>query len=151
MTRLPRLRRLMRRGGDRGSSSLEAAIVVPAFFLFVGLLIYAGRTSVAHQGVEAVAYDAARSASIARTHAEAHTRAQAAVEYALVAQGLRCASHDLDVDTSGLDKPVGQPGMVTATVSCTIDLRDLAVPGVPGQATVSATMSAVVDAYRATS
>ena len=144
-----RLRRLLHLGSDRGSSSIEAAIVVPAFILFVGLLIYAGRTAVARQGVEAVAYDAARSASIARTPAEAQTRAATAVDYALVAQGLRCASHDIDLDTSGLDKPVGQPGTVTATVSCTIDLGDLAVPGVPGQRTVSATMSAVVDAYRA--
>jgi Flp pilus assembly protein TadG len=147
---MTRLRRLLRPGDDRGSSSLEAAIVVPAFILFIGLLIYAGRTAVAHQGVEAVAYDAARSASIARSPAEAQTRAATAVEYALTAQGLRCASYDLDLDTSGLTKPVGQPGFVTATVTCTIDLRDLAVPGVPGQRTISATMSAVVDAYRAT-
>lgn len=141
----------LHRGGERGSASLEAAIVVPAFILFVGLLIYAGRTSVAHQGVEAVAYDAARSASIARTPTEAQERAAMAVEYALDAQGLRCASHNLDLDTSGLDKPAGQPGTVTVTVSCTIDLDDLAVPGIPGQYTVSATMAAVVDAYRAAS
>ncbi|WP_152191185.1 TadE/TadG family type IV pilus assembly protein [Georgenia satyanarayanai] len=143
-----RLRRVMH-AGERGSVSLEAAIVVPAFILFVGLLIYAGRTAVALQGVEAVAYDAARSASIARTHLEAQERAATAVDYALAARGLRCASYDIDLDTSGLDKPVGVPGTVTATVSCTIDLADLAVPGVPGHRTVSATMSAVVDAYRA--
>ncbi|WP_448071084.1 TadE/TadG family type IV pilus assembly protein [Georgenia yuyongxinii] len=145
---MTRLWWFLRRGDERGSASIEAAIVVPAFILFVGLLIYAGRTAVAHQGVEAVAYDAARSASIARTPAEAQERATIAVDYALEAQGLRCASHDIDLDTSGLDKPVGQPGIVTATVSCTIDLDDLAVPGVPGQRSVSATMSAVVDAYR---
>ncbi len=145
---MSRLRRLLRPCDDRGSSSLEAAIVVPAFILFIGLLIYAGRTAVAHQGVEAVAYDAARSAAIARTPAEARERAQTAVEYTLTNQGLRCASYDIDLDTSGLAKPVGQPGTVTATVTCTIDLRDLAVPGVPGQRTISATMSAVVDAYR---
>ncbi len=122
--------------------------MVPAFILFIGLLIYAGRTAVAHQGVEAVAYDAARSASISRSPAEARERAQTAVEYTLTNQGLRCASDDIDLDTSGLTKPVGQPGTVTATVTCTIDLRDLAVPGVPGQRTISATMSAVVDAHR---
>ncbi|WP_324654046.1 TadE/TadG family type IV pilus assembly protein [Georgenia sp. H159] len=144
-----RLRRVLYQDGERGSASLEAAIVVPAFILFVGLLIYAGRTAVALQGVESVAYDAARSASIARTHPEAQERAARTVDYALVAQGLRCASYDIDLDTSGLDKPVGVPGTVTATVSCTIDLADLTVPGVPGQRTVSATMSSVVDAYRA--
>ncbi|MGE3381192.1 MAG: TadE/TadG family type IV pilus assembly protein, partial [Nocardioides sp.] len=36
---------------QRGSASIEATIGLPAFVLFVGLIIFGGRTSVAHQAV----------------------------------------------------------------------------------------------------
>src|SRR3546814_17644537 len=64
------------RRGDRGSASIEAAIAVPAFGLFVGLIIFGGRTAIAQQSVESAASDAARSASILRTNAEATAAAQ---------------------------------------------------------------------------
>ena len=73
----------MRQRDNRGSASVEAAIVLPAFVLFVGLIIFGGRTAVAHQVVESAAADAARSASIARTRTEASADAQRAAETSL--------------------------------------------------------------------
>ena len=63
---------------DRGSATIEAVIGVPAFLLFVGLIIFAGRVAVAHQAVESAAAAAARSASIARTQQEAVSDARSA-------------------------------------------------------------------------
>ena len=144
-----RLGQLLRPGDDRGSAAIEAAIVVPAFTLFIGLLIFAGRTAIAHQGIDAVATDAARSASLARTADQAQANAQEAIAYSMTNNNLRCASSSVELDISGLSAPIGTPGMVTATVTCTINLADLSVPGVPGSHTVTATMVSPVDAFRA--
>ena len=63
MTRRPRPSR------QRGSAVIETVIGIPAFMLFVALIVYAGRVAIAHQVVQSAAADAARSASIARTPA----------------------------------------------------------------------------------
>ncbi|WP_407343400.1 TadE/TadG family type IV pilus assembly protein [Pengzhenrongella phosphoraccumulans] len=143
-----RLRQLLPRRDDRGSAAIEAAILVPTFTLFLGLLIFAGRTAIAHQGLDAVATDAARSASIARTASQAQAAAEEAVAYSLANNNLRCASSSLELDVSGLSAPIGTPAMVTATVTCTLNLADLSVPGVPGSQTITATMVSPADAWR---
>ena len=143
------LRRWAARQGERGSAAIEAAILVPAFTLFVGLLIFAGRTAVAHQGVQAVAADAARSASIARTPPQAWANAKEALAYSLANNNLRCASSTVNVQFPALAAPIGTPHLVTATVTCTINLADLSIPGVPGSSTVTATMVSPADAWRA--
>lgn len=56
---------------ERGSVAIEAAIGVPAFGLFVAMIILGGRVEIAKQSVEAAAYEAARAASIERTQSEA--------------------------------------------------------------------------------
>ena len=58
---------------ERGSAAVEAVIGVPAFALFVGLIIFGGRTAIDSRAVESAAADAARTASIA-----AHQRQEAA-------------------------------------------------------------------------
>ena len=37
---------------------------------------------------------------------------------------------------------------VTATVTCVVNLSDVAVPGLPGTRTITATMSSPLDTYR---
>ncbi|MFE5291403.1 TadE/TadG family type IV pilus assembly protein [Isoptericola sp. NPDC056618] len=135
--------------GERGSAAIEAVIGVPAFVLFVGLVIVGGRIAIAHQAVQAVAADAARAASIARTVDDAQAAAAQGMSAGLANQELRCAATHLTLDTTGLASPPGVAGTVTATVSCTVDLADVSVPGVPGAHTVIATMTSPVDAWRA--
>ena len=40
---------------ERGSAAVEAALGVPAFVLFVGLIIFGGRTATTHSAVESAA------------------------------------------------------------------------------------------------
>ena len=63
---------------ERGSAAVEAVIGVPAFALFVGLIIFGGRTAMTHGAVESAAADGARTASIARTSQEARSGAEEA-------------------------------------------------------------------------
>ena len=133
---------------ERGSTVIEAAIGVPAFMLFVGLIVFAGRVAVANQAVGSAATEAARSASISRTQGQAADMARAAATQALSNQKVNCLRMTVSVDTSGFGSPVGTPASVRATVTCVVNLSDLSVPGVPGTRTVSASMSSPLDTYR---
>lgn len=136
------------RRGERGSASIEAAIAVPAFGLFVGLIIFGGRTAITQQSVESAASDAARSASILRTNAEAKAAAKEAAVANLSNQGINCVHVDVDVDTQQFSRNVGEQAQVEVTVSCLLDLADLSVPEVPGTRTISATMTSPLDTWR---
>ena len=137
-----------RRGGEAGSASIEAALGVPAFALMVGLVIFGGRTALAHQALESAAADAARSASLARSSADARGQAVSAATTSLSNQHVRCRTVGVPVDTRGFEAPLGQQATVSVTVTCRIDLADLALPGVPGSRTVRATMDSPLDAWR---
>jgi Flp pilus assembly protein TadG len=133
---------------ERGSATIEAVIGVPAFLLFVLLIIAAGRIALARQAVEASAAEAARSASISRTKSQAGANGASGAVTSLRNQGVRCTSQRVDIDTSGFAAPVGTPAKVTATVTCIADLSDLSIPGLPGSRTITATMSSPIDTYR---
>jgi Flp pilus assembly protein TadG len=133
---------------DRGSATIEAVIVAPAFLLFVGLIIGAGRVAIAHQSVEAAAAEAARTASVARTAGQARADATSSAQHTLANQGLQCATLTVAVDTTGFSTPVGTPARVTATVVCVVSLGDLSVPGMPGTLRVEATVGSPLDTYR---
>lgn len=121
---------------------------LPAFVLFVGLIIFGGRTATTHSAVESAAADAARTASIARTPAQARQDATTAAQASLANQDVHCLSVNVTVDISDFAKPVGETGSVSASVECLLDLADLSVPGVPGSRVIKATSSSPLDTWR---
>lgn len=133
---------------ERGSAAIEAAVGVPAFVLFVGLIIVGGRVAITHQAVESAAAEAARSASIARSQGEAEDEAMNAAEASLANQSLQCLSVDVTVDVSAFNNAAGEAGQVAVTVSCRLDLADLSVPGAPGAQDIRATMTSPLDTWR---
>lgn len=98
--------------------------------------------------IDSAAEDAAREASIHRTAAAAQSAAQSAATESLEDQGIKCASTSVNINTGGLSVPVGQVGTVTVSVTCTVNLADLLLPGVPGAKTLASTATSVVDQYR---
>lgn len=133
---------------ERGSVAIEAAIGVPAFGLFIAMIILGGRVEIAKQSVEVAAYEAARAASIERTQSEAISSGKSAATSSLSDQGLQCATTNVTVNAAAFNAPLGTTAQVTATVTCKVDVSDLAIPGVPGTRTITATASSPVDAYR---
>lgn len=133
---------------DRGSTTLETAIVVPGLLLLIGLLVLGGRVALAHQATQAAADDAARTASIARTQSAAESGARSSALASLGNRNLSCQSAAVAVDTSAFSTRVGTPGHITATVTCVVSLGDLLLPGVPGTHTVTATAVSPLDTYR---
>ena len=137
------------RGPDRdaGNAALELVVLAPALALLLGLVIAAGRTSIAQNSMAAAARDAARQASISLTAKDAQSAASSSAQAALSKDGLHCTPH-VTIDTSGFSVPAGQPAQVTATVSCTVPLSDLLVPGLPGSKTLTATFTSPLDPFR---
>lgn len=132
---------------DNGNAALELVILAPVLLGLLGLVIAAGRTTIAQGSVDAAARDAARQASISLTPAVAQGAAQASARAALQQDGLDCAPVVV-VDTSQFATPPGEPATVTATVSCTVSLSSLALPGLPGSARLRASFTSPLDIYR---
>lgn len=137
-----------RHDSDEGSAAIEAAIVLPALIMFLCMAIAGGRIVTSGAKIDSAAEDAAREASIHRTAAAAQSAAQSAAAESLNDQGITCASTSVSIDTGGLSVPVGQVGTVTVTVTCTVNLADLLLPGLPGAKTLTSTATSVVDQYR---
>ncbi|MDQ1249783.1 MAG: hypothetical protein QG597_4159 [Actinomycetota bacterium] len=143
---------------DRGSVTIEVAILAPALLMLLGLAIVGGRYELAAGTIEAAASAGARAASLARTAADAQRDARRLVEASLHDQDLHCRNTTVSVDTSGFatrqvlrpaETPV--PAHVTVTLTCQLDTALLSLPGLPGSTTIRATASSVLDTYRANS
>ncbi|WP_432190015.1 TadE family protein [Streptomyces sp. Tue6028] len=133
---------------DEGSVAIEAAIILPALIMFLCLAIAGGRIVTSEAKIDAAAEDAAREASIHRTAAAAQAAARAAAADSLDDQGIACASTSVHVDAGGVSVTVGHVATVTVTVTCTVLLSDLLLPGAPGARTLTSTSTSVVDLYR---
>lgn len=134
------------RDRENGSISVELAILTPALILLLGALVLVGRVQTTTSAIEQAARSAARDASLARTQDGARAAAQAAAARELASTS--CAATAVAVDTSGFSARIGQDAVVTATVSCTVSIADLAVPGLPGAHTMTAQATSPLDRYR---
>jgi hypothetical protein len=130
--------RLTRR--DRGSMTLEFALLAPAFILLVLLLVVGGRIIEAQSQVDGAARDAARAASVQVYGYNVHPA------IAQAAQGdLDSGGHDMC--PGGLSESWGggsAAGEVTVDVHCTINLSFF-----PGLGTITMTGHALapLDTY----
>ncbi|MCF4123709.1 pilus assembly protein [Antribacter sp. KLBMP9083] len=130
---------------DEGSASVEVAVLAPAFGLLLALALLAGRVVLAEQVVETAAWDAARTASIARD-GDLTARAEQVAAASLANQDLACTSSRATVDVSGDPAQPGAASSVTVTVVCDVALWDLPL-GVWGH-TVSAQATSPRDQWR---
>lgn len=133
---------------DRGSASVELALIVPAVVLVLGTMILGSRLYLARGAVHQAAGAAARAASLSRSAGEAQVAAQRVLDASLASDHVACVDRNVVIDTSGFRIPVGQPASVTVHVSCLVPLADLAIPGLPGSLRAEATVSSALDTYR---
>ncbi len=135
-------------GRDAGNAALELVVLAPVILFLLGLVIAAGRTSIAQGSVDAAARDAARQASISLTPGAAQAAAQSSAQAALSRDGLDCTPV-VRVNTSQFATVrVGLPATVTAKVWCRVPLSDLVVPGMPGSRLLSYTFTSPLDPFR---
>jgi Flp pilus assembly protein TadG len=107
-------------------------------------IVFCGRLADADLRLEDATHQAARAASLARSTTGAQNDAQATASAALAEAGITCESLAITVNTAGL-----RPGStVNVDITCSVGLSDLALLGVPGSITLSASFSSPVDTYR---
>lgn len=134
-----------RRDERGGGSSIEFLLLVPALFIFLGLIVASARVATAKSAVHTAAGAAARAASLERSPGSAQAAASAVAAVDL-GQG-SCRSTDVAVNTAGFAAKVGTSSSVSATVSCTVTFTDLLVP-MPGSMTFTDTSQSPLDTYR---
>ncbi|MGS0688849.1 TadE/TadG family type IV pilus assembly protein [Nakamurella sp. GG22] len=138
------LRRRVKGNSDRGSMTTELVIVAPVVLVILLLVVALGRYAHGKQLVEQAAAAAARAASLASTAGQAQDRALQAASASLGDAGVSCASMSAAVNTGSFRAG----GIVSVTLTCTADLSGLALAGVPGSATMTATGAAPLETYR---
>jgi len=132
------------RRSERGSVSVEVAVIAPAFVFLMLLVVFAGKVSEADGNVERAAAEGARAASLRQHPGNAATDARSAVEANLATAGVSCSTLEAIVDTSDFEPG----GTVTVTVECTASMADVTLLGVPGTRSFTATSTEVIDTYR---
>lgn len=144
------IRRIRRRllADERGSNAAEIVIIAPIVAMLILVLVAAGRTALADNATQSASFAAARAASLSRDTTTANTAAQDAAQRAMTNAGITCLTLTVNVDTSGLNAPLGTTGEVSASVSCDVNLSDISLPGIPGNRTMTSTSTSPVDAYR---
>jgi Flp pilus assembly protein TadG len=133
---------------ERGNVTVEAILAIAAIVMVLLLGVAAGRVTIAGAAVETAARDAARQASIARTASAARTDAESSARESLASQSMSCTALKVTISTKGFSRPVGEAADVSATVSCTVPLADVAFPGLPGSVERRATFTSPLDPYR---
>ncbi|MFF1714653.1 hypothetical protein [Streptomyces sp. NPDC058268] len=136
-----------RGGGERGSYTLEALVCLTVLVPILGIIAAFGLAGLGDSTAANAAAAAARTASASDDPDTAQARGRQAALKSLGQAQRTCARSDIVVDTSGFPSQPGQPGTITVRVDCTIPLAELAVPGLPGTKTLTATRHSPVDRY----
>lgn len=136
---------------DGGSATLELAIATMFMLLTISLVVLVGRVATAGNTVTAVAGNAAREASLARTAGAAVATATSSARAGLAAQSINCqGGGNVSVDVSGFGPAArGVPGQVVAVgIDCVVAIGDLGLPGAPGTRTLSDRAVSPIDPNR---
>lgn len=131
-------------GDERGVTAIEFVLITPVLIVAMLFTVGLGRMSQARQEVESLAADAARAASLERNTDLAAARGRQMAEQSMGAKGLSCSALDVNVDVSSY-RP---GGVVTARVSCRVELSDVSLSGLPGSHTYTAESSVPIETYR---
>ncbi|MCW2811628.1 MAG: hypothetical protein JWP61_2086 [Friedmanniella sp.] len=135
--------------GERGSATVELALLVPGLVLMLGLTLAGGRVWFARTTVNEAAQSAARAASLARSVGEAVPAGRQAGLQSLATEGLECRATAVSVDAAAFAVPVGQPATVRSAVTCDLSFADLLLPGAPGAIRLVGRGASALDTYRA--
>lgn len=136
------------RRDDRGSESVELAILLPIGILVLAFIVIGARIALASDRISGVAGIAARAASIARSPEDAKRIAESSATKALASDDLHCTDINVKVDTSGFTVAPGMNAAIHVDVSCTVDLSTIGVTGMPGSKTLHDSATSPLDPAR---
>lgn len=130
--------------GERGTMALEMVILAPLLLILFMFLLACGRYFQTSSLLENAARDGARSASIARSLADAQGQVDSAVTRTMEQAVASCK------DSAGgtITTAFAAGGTLSVEVTCTINYRDLGLLGIGGDTTITKRFSSSIDPYR---
>lgn len=132
------------RHNERGVTALEFVLITPVLIAAMLFAVGVGRIAHARQQVESLAADAARAASLERDIGASAAAGDAMASQSAGHLGLSCSPLAVAVDVTDYEPG----GVVTATVTCEAQLRDLGLVGFPGTKTFLADAAVPIENYR---
>ena len=138
---------------ERGSASVEVAILMPAFVFLMVVAAVVGRVTIAQNAVDLAAHDAARAASIERQGDEAASAATDAANDTLDELDVLCDNRAIALDVADafanddFGPQDGAPPVVAVTVTCTLEFGAFPMLGFDAS-TVTSTYTSPLDWYR---
>jgi Flp pilus assembly protein TadG len=138
------------RDNERGSFSVELAVVLPALVLLLLIVVLGGRLVEAQGAVDGAARDAARAASLARFPGTGDLGATTLAEQAAAGDLTGyCTGDNLNVTVNGFPQTGAAPlgDNVTVTVTCDIDTSIFSVFGLGATHQMTGTAVAPLDPY----
>jgi len=128
---------------DDGAVSIELTLLAPVVIALLCFVVGLGRIADAGAQVTGAARDAARAASLQRDPDQARSVARNTAAADLTAAGIDCRNLSVVTDTTAFTAG----GVVRVVVMCAADLSGLALAGLPGAKTMTATAAAPIDSY----
>lgn len=128
------------RRDDRGSLSIEYAVLAPVVFLILALIFVYGRSADVDGNLQAGTRDAARVATEAPDADTAKNAARAAIEQAM---GSLCSTLTVDFPNA-----YGPGDIFVVSSRCVYKISDLGLPGAPGSLTATSSFASIVDPNR---
>jgi len=125
---------------------IELVALIPIYMMFIVAVVFVGKLNNSSANIEEAARSAARTISIARDSEGAVGKARRVAAEMSHEGSAFCTQMTFD---SAIKQPVGdEPGEVTVTVTCDVDLKEATLIHVPGHRTMKATATEVIDKYR---
>jgi Flp pilus assembly protein TadG len=135
-----------RAAADDGSAGISTFFAVIVMIMLLGVGIGGMRTMIGQGDVTAAARAGARAAAIEHRHGDAVAAAEQVVNDEIARSGLACATHSTSVDTPAADFQPG--GIVTVTVSCSVEFTGLFAPWSTGPKVLTGTSAEPIDCIR---
>lgn len=132
----------------RGAATTESVLLIPLLMLILSVMLAGWRLFDTRTQVEASAEAASRAASVARSASVADRQARLVAAANLRTGNVSCINPVVQIETGGFWVPVGQPADIEVTLTCTVPLSDLLVPGMPGQVVVTKRATSPLDRHR---
>lgn len=134
------------RRGECGSQAVEFTILAPVLLLVIGVLIVGGRIALAGNALESAAVSAAREATLAGAGEAARERAAVAAREWMERAGHPCAALSAVVTEQAAQGH--SPALTHVTISCSLDMGDLALPGLERARQLEASATSPADAFK---
>lgn len=146
-----RRRRLAGTWSERGSVSLEMVVIGPVLIALGLFIVFVARSVTVDHAIHEATRSAARAASLETSISRAEAAARVAAHASLSGQDISCTDLEVSVQAGSVGtRSSGQT--VWVSISCTVDMGDLALPSagldLPGSKTFSSDFDSPIDPHR---